>query len=550
MSEAIAPAETTKQSPGAVMSQRQIMVSFVGLMLVMLLAALDQTIVSTALYTILGDIGGKDGLSHLSWVVTAYLLTSTATTLVYGKISDLIGRKSVLMFAIIVFLGGSALCGLSHDMTQLILFRGIQGIGAGGLMSLTFAAIADMVSPRERGKYQGYFGGVFALAMVAGPLIGGFFSDQPHILGITGWRWVFYVNVPIGILALIVISSTMHLVRRKTEHNIDYTGASLMVIGVCALLMVSEWAGQEYAWGSPTIIGLIIGGVVFLTAFVLWERRAPEPVMPMHLFRGSIFSISNAIRFIIGLALTGSVIYVSIYMQMVNGDTPTQAGLSLLPMMAGLLGASLISGQIVSRTGKYKLFPIVGTAIGVVGMLLMSRLNEHTSLLDRSFYMLVLGIGIGLTMQVVVVAMQNSVPMREMGIATSASTFFQSMGGAFGTAIFGAILTTSLNHHVTHAMGGKATKINGTPNPIEIRRLPAATQHIVVHSFVQAMSLVFVVAAVIVAFAFVLSLFLKQIELRRSNSHQRPNSTAAEGAGGAGPEGDDQNDEIAAPTHV
>jgi EmrB/QacA subfamily drug resistance transporter len=515
---AASPATTAQPAPSGVMSHRQIMIVFSGLMLGLLLAALDQTIVSTALYTIIKDIGGKNGLSHVSWVVTAYLLSSTATTLLYGKISDLIGRKPVFLFAIVIFLVGSALCGLSQNLTELIACRAIQGIGAGGLMSLTFTIIGDLVPPRERGRYQGYFGGVFALAMVAGPLIGGFFTDHSHMFGVTGWRWVFYVNIPIGIVALFVVSAVMHLPARKQKHQIDYFGAVLMVIGVCSLLMVTVWGGSQYAWGSATIIGLSVAGVVFLVAFVLWELRVAEPILPMHLFRGSIFCISNTVRFIVGFGLMGSITYLSIYFQLVNGNTPTQAGLSLLPMMAGLLGTSIGSGQIISKIGRYKIFPIFGTAISVVGMLLMSRLNEHTSGLERGLYMFVVGVGIGLVMQVMVLAVQNSVPMREMGIATSSSTFFQSMGSAFGTAVFGAVLNAQLNSHLKHAArslpSGSAVQIKGTPNPVQIRAMPAAEQHLVIHSFVQAMSVVFITAAVVFVLSFVLSLFLKEIRLR------------------------------------
>jgi EmrB/QacA subfamily drug resistance transporter len=509
------PGANTRPAPESVpaqMSHRQILVVFSGLGLGMLLAALDQTIVSTALWTIVKDIGGSEGLEHMSWLVTAYLLTSTASTPLYGKISDLYGRRPVYMFAIAMFLLGSVLAGFSQNMWQLIGTRAIQGVGAGGLMALTFAIIGDVVSPRERGRYQGYFGAVFALASVAGPLLGGFFTDAHSLLGIeTSWRWVFYINLPLGLIALVVTSFVLNIPVQRRDHHIDYLGAALLVAGVSALLLVTVWGGQSYAWDSPVILGLVAGGLVLLALFGWHEARESEPILPLGLFRNPVFSVANAIGFILGLAMFGGIIFLPLYLQIVDGASPTESGLRMLPLMAGILTTSIVSGRLITRIGRYKVFPILGTGLTAFGLWLLSHLGAETEGWVLGLYMFVLGAGMGLVMQVLVLAIQNAVPHSELGVATSAATFFRSMGGAFGTAAFGAILS---NRIASYLPAGAAAGEGGTPNPAQIALLPPQAQAAVVDAFVRALNVVFLSAAAAVLVAFALSWFLKELHLR------------------------------------
>ena len=494
------------------LSHREILVVFSGLMLAMLLAALDQTIVGTALPTIVADL---HGLNHLSWVVTAYLLTATTSALLYGKISDLYGRKTIFQAAIVIFLVGSGLSGLSRNMTQLIVFRAVQGLGAGGLMVLAMTIIGDIVSPRERGRYQGYFGAVFGLATVGGPLLGGFIVDN------LTWRWVFYVNLPVGVVALAVIGIVLRDTVAHHRHRVDYLGAALVTAGVSALLLVSVWGGQQYAWGSPEIIGTAIAGVVLITAFLLVERSAAEPILPLHLFRNRVFVMSNGTGFVVGLAMFGAVIYLPIYLQLVRGVSPSISGLELLPLVAGLFAASIGSGQIITRVGRYKVFPVVGTVVIALGLWLLSFLRSGTTLPVASAYMVVLGLGLGAVMQVLVLAVQNAVAHEDLGTATAASTFLRSMGGTFGTSIFGAILTSRLAYNLprllppgtpTRAIGSGAASVS----PADLRLLPAPIRDAVVEAFVRSLHVVFLVGVPIAVVGFVLSLFLPEIHLRRT----------------------------------
>ena len=417
------------------LTHRQILSIFSGLMLGMLLASLDQTIVATALPTITGELGGVD---HLSWVVTSYLLASTVSTPLYGKLGDLFGRKTLFQIAIVIFLIGSALCGIAQTMNQLILFRFVQGLGAGGLIVLAMAIMAEIVSPRERGRYQGYFGALFGASSVAGPLLGGFLTDH------ASWRWVFYVNLPIGILALVVTASKLPASVKRSNPSVDVLGAVLLTSAITSIILFTTWGGSEYAWDSPLILGLIVASVVLVASVIAVERRAADPIIPMHLFRVRSFNIATSVSFILGVAMFGAISFLPLFLQEVHGTSATNSGLLLMPLMLGLLSASVVSGQVISRTGRYKVFPVVGTALAAVAMYLLSTMDEGTSNNTVTLYMIVLGVGIGLSMQTLILSVQNSVAVHELGVGTSSVSFFRSMGGSMGVAVFGAIFNSRI----------------------------------------------------------------------------------------------------------
>ena len=510
---------------------RALLPVFAALMLGMFLAALDQTIVSTALPTIVGDLAG---LNHLSWVVTSYLLASTASTPLYGKLGDMYGRKPVFQAAIVIFLTGSVLAGLSRSMGELVAFRALQGIGAGGLMVGAQAIIGDLVSPRERGRYMGLIGAVFGVASVAGPLLGGFFVDN------LSWRWVFYVNLPIGAVALVVCAFKLHLAPRREHRRIDYLGALLLTAGVSALILLTTWGGNEYAWGSATIVGLAVAGLLLLALFVARERRAAEPVMPLALFGSGVFRVASAMAFVIGLAMFGAIVFIPLFLQLVYGASPTSSGLQMLPLIVGLLVATISSGRVISRVGRYKVFPIAGTAILTLGMFLLSLLDVSTSRALASVFMLVVGVGIGLVMQVLVLVVQNDAAPEDMGVATSTATFFRSVGGSFGVAIFGAIFASRLAGELKHLPAAAAANLHASGgvhlNPAQAKRLPPAIHDQFLHAFAHALNGVFLWGVAFTAVAFALSWFLEEVPLRTGRSAATEPPAAAPVAGASGTE--------------
>ncbi|MEU7579025.1 MFS transporter [Streptomyces sp. NPDC041068] len=500
-----------------------VLVSIGALLLGMLLAALDQTIVSTALPTIVSELGGME---HLSWVVTAYMLASTAATPLWGKLGDQYGRKKLFQTAIVIFLVGSALCGMAQNMPQLIGFRALQGLGGGGLMVLSMAIVGDLVSPRERGKYQGLFGAVFGATSVLGPLLGGLFTE--HL----SWRWVFYVNLPIGVIALLVIATTLHIPVRGAVHTIDYLGTFLIASVATCLVLVASLGGTTWAWGSPQIIGLAVLGVVLAVAFVSVEKKAAEPVLPLKLFRIRTFTLSAVISFIVGFAMFGAMTYLPTFLQVVQGVTPTMSGVHMLPMVAGMLLSTTASGQIVSRTGRWKVFPVAGTAVTTLGLLLLHQLNENSPTGEMSAYFFVFGLGLGLVMQVLVLIVQNAVSYEDLGVATSGATFFRSIGASFGVAIFGTIFTNRLGDKLTDALAGQQLPPGlsvGTleADPRGIARLPADLRPSALHAYASSITDVFLYAAPVALLAFVLAWFLKEDKLRGSVTAPDPTQTLA-----------------------
>ncbi|MGW3586497.1 DHA2 family efflux MFS transporter permease subunit [Streptomyces fungicidicus] len=489
-----------------------VMVSIGALLLGLLLAALDQTIVATALPTIVSELGG---LEHLSWVVTAYLLASTAATPLWGKLGDQYGRKRLFQTAIVIFLVGSALCGAAQDMSQLIAFRALQGLGGGGLIVLSMAIVGDLVPPRERGRYQGLFGAVFGATSVLGPLLGGLFTQHLN------WRWVFYVNLPVGIVALAVIAAVLHIPRRRTKHLIDYLGTFLIASVATCLVLVASLGGTTWEWASPQIVGLALLGAVLAVAFVAVERRAAEPVLPLKLFRVRTFTLSAVISFIIGFAMFGAMTYLPTFLQVVHGITPTMSGVHMLPMVAGMLLSSTGSGQIVSRTGRWKVFPIAGTAVTTLGLLLLHQLDAHSSTAEMSAYFFVFGLGLGLVMQVLVLIVQNAVPYEDLGVATSGATFFRSIGASFGVAIFGTIFASRLGSELTAAFRGARLPPGVSADSLEadprgIGALPPALRPTAIDAYATAITDVFLYAVPVALLGFALAWFLKEDRLRAS----------------------------------
>jgi EmrB/QacA subfamily drug resistance transporter len=481
-------------------------------MLALMLASLDQNIVGVALPRIVSELGG---LSHLSWVVTSFLLTSTATTPLYGKLSDLYGRKPLFLIAILIFLAGSSLCGLAGSMTQLVVFRGIQGLGAGGLMTLAMTTVADLVPPRERGRYQGYFGAVFAFSSIAGPLLGGFITDA------LSWRWIFYVNLPIGALALAFFLFGFHRPHHVVPHRIDYSGATLLTAATVALLLVLTWGGVQYAWSSPLITGLAGSFVVLVALLVYTERNAEEPVLSPHIFHNRVFLVATGVMFLTFMGLFGAAVFLPLFFQLVLGFAPARAGLMLAPMTGGVVVASFLAGQLVSRTGRYKIFPVVGLAAATVAFLAVMRAAvAGASIGFIEVSLVVLGMGFGLVMPNLMVAIQNAVLPVEMGSATATTSFFRSLGGTLGVAISGAIMTAQLQALHAEQWSGMA---RGARSLLEqgiqqIEQLPPEQKVMVIGAYRHAIGTTFLLGSIIIAVAFVLVLFLPEHPLRTTHA--------------------------------
>ncbi|MDQ1011061.1 EmrB/QacA subfamily drug resistance transporter [Streptomyces sp. V4I23] len=510
-------------APGGGRNRRTVLVAIGALLLGMLLAALDQTIVATALPTIVSELGGME---HLSWVVTAYLLASTAATPLWGKLGDQYGRKKLFQAAIVIFLFGSALCGIAQNMPQLIAFRALQGLGGGGLMVLSMAIVGDIVAPRERGRYQGLFGAVFGATSVLGPLLGGFFTE--HL----SWRWVFYINLPIGVVALLVIAAVLHIPARATPHTIDYLGTFLIASVATCFVLVASLGGTTWAWGSAQIIALAVLGAVLLVAFVAVERRAAEPVLPLKLFRIRTFSLVAVISFVIGFAMFGAMTYLPTFLQVVQGVSPTMSGVHMLPMVLGMLITSTASGQIVSHTGRWKVFPVAGTAVTALGLVLLHQLKESSSPWQMSATFFVFGAGLGLVMQVLVIVVQNAVSYEDLGVATSGATFFRSIGASFGVAVFGTIFTNRLEDKLAGALAGQQVPPGAgaselAADPRAIAELPPPLRPSVLHAYATSITDVFLYAVPVVLVAFLVSWFLREDKLRGSVTAPEPSQTLA-----------------------
>jgi EmrB/QacA subfamily drug resistance transporter len=502
-----ATAALNGQGPGGqFLAPREVMIILPGLLLAILLAMLDNLIVSTALPRIVGDLGG---VAHLSWVVTAYILASTVTTPFYGKLGDMYGRKKFFIFAIVIFLAGSALSGLSQSMTELITFRAIQGLGAGGLMVGAMATLGDIVAPRERGRYMSYMMVVMMLATIGGPLAGGFITTA------FSWRWIFYINLPVGGAALIYIIYTLHLPAKRVRHKVDYLGGILLAVAATALILLATWGGTEYPWASAQIIGLGVLTAAALAGFLVTQTRAAEPILPLHVFKNRNFSVAMALTFLVGLAMFGAMTFLPLYQQTVQGESPTISGLALTPMMIGVTITSIVAGQVTTRTGRYKVFPVLGGGIMALGMFLLTHLDIGTTRLTSALYYVVLGLGMGFIMQMVSLIAQNSVEQKDMGVASSARMFFQQIGGSLGVAAFGAVFARKLTESLASASAGAHVTVSGGQvNPATVNSLPAPIRHDVFFAIAHAVQSVFIWALPAAVLIFVLAIFIKEVPLR------------------------------------
>ncbi|MEU1537354.1 MULTISPECIES: MDR family MFS transporter [Streptomycetaceae] len=488
--------------------QRSVRVVLFGLMIAMLLAMLDNMIIGTAMPTIVGELGG---LEHLSWVVTAYTLATAASTPVWGKLGDLYGRKGIFMSSIVIFLIGSALSGMAQDMGQLIAFRAVQGLGAGGLIVGVMAIIGDLIPPRERGKYQGMMAGVMAVAMIGGPLVGGYITDN------WGWRWSFYINLPLGVVALFMISAVLHLPKKQIKTSIDYLGTVLLTVGITSLVLLTTWGGNQYEWGSPQILGLLVLGVAALAGFLYVETRVAEPVIPLHIFHSRNFSLISVIGFLVGFVMFGAMTFLPLFQQIVQGASATNSGLLLLPLLLSMMVVSLIAGRVTTQTGKYKIFPIVGGGLMTVGLYLLSTMDTGTSRFVSGVWMAVLGAGMGFLMQITMLIAQNSVEMKDMGVGSSSSTLFRTIGGSFGVALFGAIFTHQVQNTMTDRLGeaaAGATSGSAQMDPAGLAKLAPPVKDAYLHAVAGGTHHVFLWGAVVSVIGFLLAFFVKEIPLR------------------------------------
>ncbi|GAA3298680.1 MDR family MFS transporter [Streptomyces cinereospinus] len=487
---------------------RSVRVVLLALMIAMMLAMLDNMIIGTAMPTIVGELGG---LEHLSWVVTSYTLATAASTPIWGKLGDMYGRKGVFLSSIVLFLIGSVLSGMAQDMGQLIAFRAVQGLGAGGLMVGVMAIIGDLIPPRERGRYQGMMAAVMALAMIGGPLVGGTITDH------WGWRWTFYINLPLGAVALVAISAVLHLPKKRSEARIDFLGAALLTVGITAIVLVTTWGGTEYAWTSAVIMELIGIGVASLAGFVFWQTRAAEPILPLHIFRSRNFTLMSFIGFVVGFVMFGATLFLPLYQQSVQGASATNSGLLLLPMLGAMLVTSMVAGRVTTQTGRYKVFPVVGGVLLVVGMYLLSLMDTETSRLTSGVYMAVLGLGMGCLMQITMLVAQNSVEMKDIGVASSSSTLFRTLGSSFGVAIMGALF----NHRVQDvmaeragALGSRVTEQSAQLDAASLAELPAAAREAYQHAVSAGSHGAFLLGAAVAVAALIAAVFVKEVPLR------------------------------------
>ncbi|MFJ9706299.1 MDR family MFS transporter [Streptomyces sp. NPDC101234] len=491
---------------------RSLWVVMFALVIAMLLAMLDNMIVGTAMPTIVGELGG---LEHLSWVVTGYTLATAASTPIWGKLGDLYGRKGVFMTSIVIFLVGSALSGMAQDMGQLIGFRAVQGLGAGGLMVGVMSIIGELVPARERGKYQGMMGGVMALAMIGGPLVGGSITDN------WGWRWSFYINLPLGVVALLAVSAVLHLPKKPHRGRIDYFGAALLTVGITAIVLVTSWGGSEYAWDSVVIMTLIGLGVAALAGFLFWERRAAEPVVPLHMFRSRNFSLISVISFASGFVMFGATLFLPLYQQSVQGASATNSGLLLMPMLGAVLAVSMVAGWVTSSTGRYKVFPLIGSALSVVGLVLLSRMDTDTSRSTAGVYMAVLGAGMGCLMQITILVAQNSVETKDMGVASSTSTLTRSLGSSFGVALMGALFNSRVQEVMAERAGSLGTKVTEQSAQLDaasLAKLPEAARDAYQHAVSAGIHGAFLLGAVVAGVSLIAAAFVKEVPLREGET--------------------------------
>ncbi|WP_213088040.1 MDR family MFS transporter [Streptomyces griseoaurantiacus] len=504
---------------------RSVRVVLLALMIAMLLAMLDNMIIGTAMPTIVGELGG---LEHLSWVVTAYTLATAASTPLWGKLGDMYGRKGVFMTSIVVFLIGSALSGMAQDMGQLIGFRAVQGLGAGGLMVGVMAIIGDLIPPRERGKYQGMMAGVMALAMIAGPLVGGTITD--HL----GWRWSFYINLPLGAVALIAISVVLHLPKKRAQTRIDYLGAGLLTLGITSIVLVTTWGGTEYAWGSARIMELIGIGVAALVGFLFWQTKAAEPIMPLHIFRNRNFSLMSIIGFITGFVMFGAVLFLPLYQQAVQGASATNSGLLLLPMLGAMLVLSMVAGRVTTNSGRYKVFPLAGGVLLIAGLFLLAQMDTGTSRLTSGIYMAVLGAGMGCLMQITMLVAQNSVEMKDMGVASSSTTLFRTLGSSFGVAIMGALFNNRVQDVMVEragALGGKMTEQSAQLDAASLAKLPVQAREAYQYAVSAGTHSAFLLGAAVAVVALVAAVFVKEVPLRGAGGPKPAEEAAGDAAG-------------------